>query len=87
MQVDPKKYPKCKYKGGFPPVLVADPKEEAELGKGWVDHPDQTEAPDGLPSAADLDAAASEQKAVEATRRPVGRPPKVSLQNEPTIKE
>lgn len=88
MNVDPKKYPKCKYKGGFAPVLVANPKEEAELGKGWVDHPDQSPPPDNAPSAADLDAVASEQKTVEVTKRPyVKRSVEANLNNAVTTKE
>ena len=78
MPVDPKRYPKCKYKGGERPCLVANPDEEKALGKGWVDHPNLSPPPDSLPSAADLDAVASEQKVAEVTRRGPGRPPKAT---------
>lgn len=42
-------YPKCKYKRtesapGYEVVVVADPEEEAALGKGWTDRPPSDEA-------------------------------------------
>lgn len=39
-KADPMKYPKAKYHAELPPVLVADPEEENNLGEGWYDHPD-----------------------------------------------
>ena len=50
-------YPKCKYRhadneAGWEAVVVADPEEEAQLGKGWSDSPpvDDADEPEEKPA-------------------------------------
>ena len=51
--------PKWKYHPSKPAVIIYSEEEETKLGIGWQDLP--------LPSAADLDAVAADQKVAQAT--------------------